>query len=171
MDGSGAIGYFVGGSTVRWLGGYHAAAQDLLVGAQMKVLRQDVKTYAVNAEVVHGAILEFDLGQFLDYVGKPDSIALAKLTLDAPEAAAPLPAPIAVSNITPSGGKIFFTGFVAGKGYELWATDGTRAGTYLVKDIVPGATSSYPHNLIDLGGKLYFMASQGLNKTDLWVLF
>ena len=45
-------------------------------------------------------------------------------------------------------------------GYELWVTDGTKAGTHLVKDIVAGTGSSNPGNFQDLGnGKVLFNAS------------
>ena len=53
-------------------------------------------------------------------------------------------------------------------GYELWATDGTAEGTRLVKDLLPGAGSSYPGNLVDVGGVLYFTANAVYNKLELW---
>ncbi|MFO0846825.1 MAG: ELWxxDGT repeat protein, partial [Gemmataceae bacterium] len=40
-------------------------------------------------------------------------------------------------------------------------TDGTPAGTALVKDILPGALGSYPHGLVGYGGRLYFAAYDG----------
>jgi ELWxxDGT repeat protein len=55
--------------------------------------------------------------------------------------------------------------FVAGDfttGYELWKSDGTVAGTGLVKDIYPGDYGSYPSNLYNFNGKLYFAADYGL---------
>ena len=52
---------------------------------------------------------------------------------------------------------------------ELWATDGTDAGTYPVKDIVAGTGSSSPNNLINFNGTLFFSASSTNNGTpDLW---
>src|SRR5262249_22692287 len=53
-------------------------------------------------------------------------------------------------------------------GTELWKTDGTVAGTVLVKDIVPGAGSSSPVNLGALGEKLFFSASDPANGLELW---
>ena len=41
-------------------------------------------------------------------------------------------------------------------GEELWRTDGTDAGTTLVKDIVPGESGSSPDHLTPFRGKLYF---------------
>ena len=46
---------------------------------------------------------------------------------------------------------------------EIWATDGTEAGTYLVKDIVSSGGSSQPNNLIAFNGALYFTASSSTN--------
>ena len=51
--------------------------------------------------------------------------------------------------------------------YELWKTDGTEVGTVMVKDINVG-WSSYPSDLINVGGTLYFAADDGLNGEELW---
>jgi ELWxxDGT repeat protein len=53
-------------------------------------------------------------------------------------------------------------------GVELWKTDGTAAGTVLVKDIIPGSNSSSPRRLTDVGGKLFFVASNDLGEPQLW---
>ena len=53
-------------------------------------------------------------------------------------------------------------------GTELWKTDGTSAGTVLVRDINPGANSSIPSNLTNVNGTLYFSATDGTNGTELW---
>ncbi|MCU0724694.1 MAG: hypothetical protein MUE73_02725 [Planctomycetes bacterium] len=60
--------------------------------------------------------------------------------------------------------------FVAG--IELWATDGTKEGTRLVKDIYPGfgidrPNDSYPSNFAALGGKVYFSAMSTSGR-ELW---
>jgi ELWxxDGT repeat protein len=55
-------------------------------------------------------------------------------------------------------------------GKELWATDGTAAGTNLLADINPGPGSSAP-GVVDsalFNGKLYFNADDGANGTELW---
>ena len=41
-------------------------------------------------------------------------------------------------------------------GKELWRSDGTRAGTYLVKDLVAGPESGHPQNFVHWRGKVYF---------------
>ncbi len=53
-------------------------------------------------------------------------------------------------------------------GKELWRTDGTRAGTALVKDIAPGPASSGITALTPLNGVLYFLANDGTNGQELW---
>ncbi len=58
-------------------------------------------------------------------------------------------------------GKIFFTADDGVNGRELWATDGTAGGTYLVKDIEAGAAGSNPV-LFDavVGNNLFFFATR-----------
>ncbi len=55
-------------------------------------------------------------------------------------------------------------------GIELWKTDGTEEGTMIVKDINPGPEDSGPFgSLIELNGKAYFFAHDGILQTGLWV--
>lgn len=55
-------------------------------------------------------------------------------------------------------------------GEELWKTDGTEAGTLLVKDIFAGSSGSAIKNLVALNGQLFFVAADntggGLWKSD-----
>lgn len=58
-------------------------------------------------------------------------------------------------------------------GIELWRTDGTAAGTVLVKDINPGSGNGVPSTLsgtnsIQFAGKLLFVADDG-GGNELWV--
>src|SRR5262249_20188046 len=53
-------------------------------------------------------------------------------------------------------------------GTELWKTDGTEAGTVLVKDIFPGITGSQPKLVANLGGTVLFQATQPETGTELW---
>lgn len=62
-----------------------------------------------------------------------------------------------------SGGVGYFAARDAEHGVELWRTDGTVAGTQLVKDIFPGTEASYPHELVDLKGTLFFVAHHTLD--------
>ena len=50
----------------------------------------------------------------------------------------------------------------------MWKSDGTTAGTLLVKDISPGTGSSSPANLFVFGGILYFTANDGTSGNELW---
>ena len=47
-------------------------------------------------------------------------------------------------NLTRVGNRLYFSGFDAGVGYELWRSDGTKAGTHVIKDINPGRAPSNP---------------------------
>ncbi|WP_221393417.1 ELWxxDGT repeat protein [Dyadobacter sp. NIV53] len=46
-------------------------------------------------------------------------------------------------------------------GRELWKTDGTTAGTVLIKDVAPGLASSNPEQLTKVNGNLFFVANGG----------
>lgn len=66
------------------------------------------------------------------------------------------------------GSTYYFAGNTAANGTELWRTDGTPAGTVLVKDILPGTSSGTPTNFTPMNGLLYFTANDGTNGTELW---
>ena len=71
--------------------------------------------------------------------------------------------PPAPGGFTPLGdGTILFTAFSPATGTELYKTDGTPAGTGLVKDIHPGATDSFPVGLTAFNGVAYFGADDSL---------
>jgi ELWxxDGT repeat protein len=53
-------------------------------------------------------------------------------------------------------------------GYELWKTNGTAAGTALVKDIVPGVGSSFISELENINGTLIFTVENGDGSRALW---
>jgi ELWxxDGT repeat protein len=54
-----------------------------------------------------------------------------------------------------------------GNNIELWRSDGTAAGTYIVKDINPSFGST-PNSLIANNNILYFSADDGLHSEELW---
>ena len=67
-------------------------------------------------------------------------------------------------------GKWFFTADDGTTGRELWVTDGTPAGTMLLKDIYPGTTSglnNFQSRVV--GNLLYFVADDGFSGAELWV--
>src|SRR5580704_11931564 len=53
-------------------------------------------------------------------------------------------------------------------GVELWKSDGTAAGTVMVKDIDPGSDGSFPNSLTNVNGTLYFSADDGTDGFELW---
>ncbi|MDH5631497.1 MAG: Ig-like domain-containing protein [Gammaproteobacteria bacterium] len=57
---------------------------------------------------------------------------------------------------------------LGGHGDELWKSDGTEAGTVMVKDIRPGIWSSSPIGFTNLNGILYFTANNGVDSYGLW---
>jgi ELWxxDGT repeat protein len=56
----------------------------------------------------------------------------------------------------------------AAAGAELWRTDGTVAGTYLLKDILPGVNGSNPTDFRTVNGTTYFYANDGTNGLEPW---
>lgn len=59
-------------------------------------------------------------------------------------------------------------GVGATAGRELWKSDGTRAGTVLVKDIRPGAKHSWVGYMTEVGGTLFFTVDDGIHGEELW---
>lgn len=53
---------------------------------------------------------------------------------------------------------------------ELWATDGTVAGTGVVQDLHPGPGSSEPAQLLALPDRLLFSANDGVIGRELWAV-
>lgn len=70
---------------------------------------------------------------------------------------------------TPAGGRLFFVARDATHGAELWVTDGSAAGTRIVRDIQPGAPSSAPDGLVAAGNRVFFAADDSVSGRELWV--
>ena len=64
-------------------------------------------------------------------------------------------------------GVAFFSASDGSHGSELWKSDGTAAGTVMVKDIVPGPSSSDPSAMVVVGDKVYFFVTIS-GSTQLW---
>lgn len=110
------------------------------------------------------------------YGSDPDTADLWKLAFNA--SATP------VADITPTGsyariyefeefgGELYFSAYTGsgGTGTELWATDGTQAGTAPVADLNPGTASSSPYDLTVAGDKLFFTATGATGGTELYAV-
>jgi ELWxxDGT repeat protein len=77
-----------------------------------------------------------------------------------------------ISGFTNVGGILYFNlgDSDASTGSELWKSDGTAAGTMLVRDVVPGTASSNPRELTAFNNKLYFIAASenAFRTEELW---
>lgn len=67
------------------------------------------------------------------------------------------------------GYKAFFAASEATHGEELWVTDGTAAGTKMVKDINPGVAGSDVNWMARFNDKVVFAANDGTNGMELWI--
>ena len=70
-------------------------------------------------------------------------------------------------NLITFGDHVYFQANDGTHGGELWKSDGTGAGTTMVKDINPTGPS-YPANFLIAGGQLYFTATNGVDGKELW---
>ena len=72
------------------------------------------------------------------------------------------------ASITAMGSTVFFSADDGTTGTELWKSNGTTTGTFLVKDINPGTGSSSPEWLLAAGEALYLNADDGVHGVELW---
>lgn len=66
------------------------------------------------------------------------------------------------------GNVLYFSAAADLTGHELWRSDGTDAGTWLVKDIAPGTADSSPGDFEVVGSHLYFTAENATFGRELW---
>jgi ELWxxDGT repeat protein len=65
---------------------------------------------------------------------------------------------------------LYFAANDGSSGTELWASDGTLAGTQRVQDIAPGPANANPGGLAIAGDRLFFGANSGAVGRELWAM-
>ena len=74
-----------------------------------------------------------------------------------------------VSNLMYCNGQLLFTAYDGGiSGIELWTSNGTTAGTKLLKDIYVGTGSSLPDEFVSASNTIYFNARDNDHGCELW---
>lgn len=63
---------------------------------------------------------------------------------------------------------LYFAHYTRAKGRELWRSDGTAEGTFLLKDINDGTGSSSPNQFVIAKGEVFFIASDDINGKEVW---
>ena len=66
-------------------------------------------------------------------------------------------------------GEFFFTADDGQNGRELWKSDGTEAGTVLVRDITTGDEGTTFDRFTVVGDRLFFFANNGVDGSEVWV--
>jgi ELWxxDGT repeat protein len=66
------------------------------------------------------------------------------------------------------GNLLYFEAYSAGRGKELWESNGSFKGTFMVKDINPGPADSTVQPLASMGSTLFLSANDGSHGTELW---
>ncbi|HEX2644973.1 MAG TPA: ELWxxDGT repeat protein [Thermoanaerobaculia bacterium] len=70
--------------------------------------------------------------------------------------------------LTSFNGALYFVADDGSRGGEVWKSDGTAAGTVLLRDIAPGSNDSRPTGLAVANGRLFFSANDGVHGAELW---
>lgn len=74
-----------------------------------------------------------------------------------------------VSNFVNCGEYMVYLNNLDATGEELWRTDGTTIGTYMLRDINPGKSSSGVKGITNVGKSCVFSATDGILGEELWI--
>ncbi|MEO6541986.1 MAG: ELWxxDGT repeat protein, partial [Ferruginibacter sp.] len=73
-----------------------------------------------------------------------------------------------IVNMKAAGPSIYFSANDGSSGDEPWVTDGTAAGTHILRDINPGKPGSGARDFTYSNGFVYFVADDGTHGFELW---
>ena len=73
-----------------------------------------------------------------------------------------------IGPVIAAGPRLLFAATDPAAGNELFASDGTAAGTHRLADLLPGTNGSYPSELTAVDGGAFFVARNSSATSDLW---
>lgn len=93
---------------------------------------------------------------FTNVLNTADTFTMAGLSLE--------------SNLFVTGTRAVFAATAAATGTELWVTDGKKAGTRILRDVAPGATSGYNalYPIATIGKRAVFVANDMVSGNRIW---
>ena len=97
------------------------------------------------------------------------TVGTVRLTDALPGPVPPQGEPSELSPIAAVGTTVFFLGWDAAHGWELWKTDSSPTGARLVSDVVPGPMDGYPRWLAATPSRVFFVANGRFTGTELFV--
>ena len=114
------------------------------------------------------------------FAGALLALSIAPLSAQAPYQVADLGPPVSshvddvreTNEIVEAGGLLFFFQNDGSNGRELWRSDGTALGTFMVRDLCPGSCGSrnmYSNPLAAVGNYVFFAGNDGVHGLELWV--
>jgi ELWxxDGT repeat protein len=163
---AGQLFFFLGSRPVPWRTDGTEAGTWPLLGEDVRVCCNDREMPELRAagSTVFFAAEDMEHGvELWTSDGVPSDRAGTRLVRDVePGTSGSQPA-----GLTDFQGKLYFSAVTAALGRELWVSDGTEAGTDLVKAIRPG-TGSNPSLLTAHANRLWFFADDGEHGRELW---